>query len=122
MSELKKLVCKCKRKGIYVSLTDLERATERANLSDYKEDLKSFDNAIQNLKYADVNNIAEDDLQREIDTCEEYRNRIQECIVHLNMQTQGNNNHAHNGSLETARSLLNSRLLCYLSRGKRTRI
>ena len=94
MAELKILVCKCKTIHMRVtayyncissfhSLTQLQRFTERVSLLDYKEDLCNFDDLIQNIEYADSDAIDDDDLQKEIDTCAEYRSKIQECIVHL---------------------------------------
>ena len=117
MAELKKLVCKRKtirmrvtacynRVSSFHSLTKLQRSTERVNLLDYKEDLCNFDDLIQNIKYADSDAIDDDDLQKEIDTCAEYRSKIQECIVHLDSLKQVSSNTANTNTVEAARSLL----------------
>ena len=65
-----------------LSPTDLD--TVKANILDYKEDLKTFDDLIQNLKFVDVDTIDENELQKETDTCDEYMSKIRECLAIIN--------------------------------------
>ena len=82
----------------------MKRSTERVNLLDYKKDLCNFDDLIQIIKYADSDVIDDDDLQKENDTCAEYRSKIQERVVHLDSLKQVSSNAANTSTVEAARA------------------
>ena len=95
MSELKKLVTQRKvirgrvttcynRSGSYDTLSKIQRATELANLLGYKEDIKNFNDLIQNIKYSNSDDTDDDELESEMESCADYNVKIQECIVILN--------------------------------------
>ena len=95
MSQLPKLVARRKtvrarvtschnNRGTYDALSPTDLHTVKANILDYKEDLKTFDDLIQNLKFVDVDTIDENELQKETDTCDEYMSKIRECLAIIN--------------------------------------
>ena len=120
-AKLKKLVCRRKtiraqvsrcnnRCSAYNTFSDSDRATESALLLDYKEDLSKFDELIQNLKYNDSVTFDEKELQVEMDTCDEYRCKILECLAILDSisssRISSNTSLRNNNLTDAARSLL----------------
>ena len=113
MAELKKLICKRKtirarvtnshnRINNYPSLTEVQRAVERANLLDYKADLKSLNNDIQALKDTATNAEMEDEME----SCENYRGKLHDCIIHLDSLISQKQTVTKQEEVDTARSLL----------------
>lgn len=119
MATLTKLVTKRKsirsrvtichnRCGTYNLLSEVQRAIEKANLIDYQTDLENLDDGIETLKFPDSEDLDESELQRETDSCVEYRSKIKECLAiieHLSSVDRGQNVPYQN-QVEVARSLL----------------
>ena len=87
MSQLPKLIARRKtvrarvtslhnRRFTFAALSNTDVISIKANIVDYKDDLKSWDDLIQNLKFGDPSNIDEDALESETDNCEEYLKKL----------------------------------------------
>ena len=117
MAELLKLVAQRKtirtrvttihnKRSTFESLSQTELDTVKANLLDYKDDLNTFDDLIQNLKFGDLEKIYERELQKETDNCDEYMSKVRECLTVLNRLIVTASRTSHVNAIDAARSLL----------------
>ena len=116
MSQLLKVVARRKtvrarvtscynNRSTYASLSPTDLDAVKANILDYKEDLKTFDDLIQNLKFVDVDTVDENELQKETDTCDDYMSKIRECLAILNRVSVSQPSNV-NIDIDVTRSLL----------------
>ena len=115
MAELKKLVARRKvtrtrvtasfnQSNAYDSFSPQKRALEKSCLLNAKEDLLNFDKLIQDIQFNDVEEIDERLLDIEMDNCEEYLDKIRQCLFVLNSYPDsGSISHQ---LLDNARSIL----------------
>ena len=117
MAELFKLVARRKtirnrvttihnKRSTLESLSQTELDTEKAIILYYKDDLNTFDDLIQNLKFGDPEKLDEMELHKETDICDEYMSKVRECLTVLNRLIVTESRTSHVNAIDAAKSLL----------------
>ena len=88
------------RRDTFVSLEEKDRLALIVKLKNFKNKLDDYDTKYQNLKFVDVDD--ETSMNSEFALCDEYDNKIADCLGILECKS-----HVNSGD-ETARSLLRS--------------
>ena len=87
------------RRDTFVSLEEKDRLALIVKLKNFKNKLDDYDTKYQNLKFVDVDD--ETSMNSEFALCDEYDNKIADCLGILECKSHANSD-------ETARSLLRS--------------